>query len=145
AILRIPQDPHGLHNRIRLVVDDDVILAVDHLRLIDRQARILTDLNFPVFIESAQIAVTVAFRERLAMLDYRLLDLFGEVTRDDTGGRRRKAEILENRDDLRVEILQLPERGVNGEHDTFALVGCQRRATWRAGHGYPGIGASPSA
>jgi hypothetical protein len=39
-----------------------------------------------------------------------------------------KAEILENRDDLRVEVFQRAERRADGEHNTLALVGRQRCA-----------------
>ena len=67
--------------------------------------------------------MTVALRERLAVLDDRLLDLLGQVARDDAGRRRREAEVLEDGDDLRVEVLQLPERGVHREYDALALVG----------------------
>jgi hypothetical protein len=47
--------------------------------LIDRQTRILADFDFPILIEAAEIAVSAALRERLAMLNDRLLDLLGEI------------------------------------------------------------------
>jgi len=46
--------------------------------LVDRKAGVLADLDLPILIEPAQVAMAGALRERLAVLDDRLLNLFGQ-------------------------------------------------------------------
>ena len=121
-ILRGPEDPDANDVGVRLVIDDDVVFAVDNFRLIDRQAGVLADLYFPILIESAQVAVAGALSERVAVLNDRLLDLLRQVAGDDTGRRRREAEVLEDWNDLRVEILQLAEGRRHRQDNAFAFV-----------------------
>jgi hypothetical protein len=85
-----------LYERVCLVVHNDVVLTVDDLRLVDRQAGVLADLDLPVLIEPAKVAVAAALRERLAVLDDCLLDLLGQVASDDASRWRREAEVLED-------------------------------------------------
>ena len=47
-------------NRVRLVVDDDVVLALDDLRLVDREAGVLADLHLPILAVPAQVAMPIA-------------------------------------------------------------------------------------
>src|SRR6266508_2293405 len=88
-IFGIPQHPDRLDERVGLVVDDDVVLAFDHFRLVDRQTGILADFDFPILIEAAEITMPAALRERFAMLDDRLFDLLGKIPRNDAGRRWR--------------------------------------------------------
>ena len=62
-IFGVPQHPNRLDERVRLVIHDDVVLTLDHLRLVDRQPGILADFDFPILIEATQIAVSVTLRD----------------------------------------------------------------------------------
>ena len=125
AIFGVPEHPNRLDERVRLVVHDDVVLAPDHLRLVDRQPGVLANFDFPILPEPGEIAVSVALRERLAMLDDRLLDLLRQIPRDDAGRGWREPKVFKDGHDARVEILEFSEGRVHGQHDAFALVGRQ--------------------
>lgn len=143
AVFSVPENPDRFDDRVRFVIHDDVVLAVDDLRLIDRQAGILADLHFPILIEPTEIAVSVAFRERVAMLDDRLLDVLGQIPRDDPGWWR-ESEVFKDGNDPRVQVLQLSEGGIDREHDAFALVCLERRSLWsRLLHAVGFIGEKP--
>lgn len=90
-ILRVPENPDLVHDRVGPVIHDDVILAIDHLRLVYRQTGVLADFYFPVRVEAAQVAMAGSLRERFAVLDDGRFDLFRKVAGDDACRWRREA------------------------------------------------------
>jgi hypothetical protein len=63
SVLSGPQNPDPIHDGVRFVIHDDVVLTVDDLRLVYCKARVFADLDFPILAKPAQIAVTGALRE----------------------------------------------------------------------------------
>jgi hypothetical protein len=51
------------------VVDDDVVLAVHDFRLVDRQARVFTDLDLLIIAETTKVGMAVALGEQFAVLN----------------------------------------------------------------------------
>src|SRR5262249_43745412 len=87
-----------------------------------REARVLADLHLPLLTVAFQVAIARPAFESSAVLDDRSLDLLGEITRDDTGGRSVEAIAGKDGSDVLVEIPQLREHRLGCDDNRLALV-----------------------